>query len=146
MAASPFGECSGREAYRTDMDCNFHIVCHFGGYILECAQKKYFKLIVSLFFLNAIPNILWRFLFFTSHLFWWSIAEMAMLNVVNLALMSLLWKYEREPAPCFLRLIFFGFPLRPIWHIWLLLLIDTLSCQRIVCIISGSLYNIYIHI
>jgi tryptophan-rich sensory protein len=61
-------------------------------------RGKNFMLIAGLFLFNAFLNMFWSFLFFTLHLFWWAIAEMVLLNLVNLALILLLWKYNRKSA------------------------------------------------
>lgn len=61
-------------------------------------RGKDFKIIIGLFILNAFLNVLWSFLFFALHLFWWAIAEMILLNLVNLLLIALLWKYNRKSA------------------------------------------------
>jgi tryptophan-rich sensory protein len=61
-------------------------------------RGKNFKIIVGLFLSNAVLNVLWSFLFFTLHIFWWSIFEMIILNVVNLSLIILLYKNYRKSS------------------------------------------------
>lgn len=61
-------------------------------------RGKNFKLITTLFLLNAFFNVYWSFLFFTLHLFWWAIAEMIVLNLVNLALIGLLCKDNHKSS------------------------------------------------
>lgn len=64
----------------------------------NASRKRHFMIIAGLFLLNAFLNVFWSFLFFTLHLFWWAVAEMLLLNLVNLALIILLWKYDRRSA------------------------------------------------
>ncbi len=58
-------------------------------------KELYFNLILFLLILNGILNILWSALFFVGELFLWSIIEMCFLNLVNLALIILLWKKNK---------------------------------------------------
>ena len=57
-------------------------------------------LLVSLFFINAVLNILWSFFFFTLRRPDWALAEVATLWVSVLALITALWPLRREAALC----------------------------------------------
>lgn len=61
-------------------------------------RGKNFTIIALLFLFNAFLNMLWSLLFFTLHSFLWAIVEMVLLNLVNLVLIALLWKYNRKSA------------------------------------------------
>lgn len=61
-------------------------------------RKENFLAITILFVVNAALNVLWSFLFFTLHLIWWAFLEMILLNLVNLALILLLWRYNKKSA------------------------------------------------
>ncbi len=55
-------------------------------------QDKSFKTIICLFIANAFLNWFWTYLFFGLHLIAWSVLEMVLLNLVNLALIVILSK------------------------------------------------------
>lgn len=55
-------------------------------------QDKSFKIIISLFIINAFLNWLWTYLFFGLHLIVLSILEMVVLNLINLILIVILSK------------------------------------------------------
>lgn len=57
-------------------------------------------LMVSLFFVNAVLNVLWSFFFFTVKRPDWAFAEVATLWVSVLALVLALWPHRREAAYC----------------------------------------------
>ncbi|MEI7620274.1 MAG: TspO/MBR family protein [Candidatus Falkowbacteria bacterium] len=63
------------------------------------ADKSPRSMIISLlFFNNAFLNILWSSLFFGEHLMGLALVEMIVLNIVNLAMILLLWKKHLTPA------------------------------------------------
>jgi tryptophan-rich sensory protein len=55
-------------------------------------QDKSFKIIISLFIINAFLNWFWTYLFFGLHLIVLSILEMVVLNLINLILIVILSK------------------------------------------------------
>lgn len=61
-------------------------------------RRQHFDAIVVLFAANAIFNALWSLVFFVSHDFIAAMVEMTILNLINLALIRLLWNYERKSA------------------------------------------------
>lgn len=61
-------------------------------------RKKNFELIAGLFLFNAFLNIFWSFLFFTAHFLLLPVIEMILLNFINLALIYLLWNYQKKSA------------------------------------------------
>jgi translocator protein len=61
-------------------------------------KSIFFKLIVFLFITNGLLNILWSVLFFSWNLILISVIEMCALNLVNLALILMLWKHHRASA------------------------------------------------
>lgn len=84
-------------------------------------SDKNAKIIITLFIANALLNIFWCFLFFGIHLIGWSIAEMIILNLVNLALIILLWKKHLFPAllltPYFIWVSFATYLAYSIWKL-----------------------------
>jgi tryptophan-rich sensory protein len=60
--------------------------------------RKTFSLILVLFATNAILNALWSFIFFVQHNPVAALAEMTVLNLINLMLIGLLWGYERRSS------------------------------------------------
>lgn len=78
-----------------------------------------FKLIVALFIANALLNVLWSTLFFGFGQIGWSIVEMIVLNLSNLALIILLWQGNLASAlllvPYFLWVSFATYLAYSIW-------------------------------
>jgi tryptophan-rich sensory protein len=78
-----------------------------------------FKLIIALFIANALLNVLWSALFFGFGLIGWSIVEMIILNLSNLALIILLWQGNQASAlllvPYFLWVSFATYLAYAIW-------------------------------
>ena len=66
--------------------------------------------ITILLIVNAALNVLWSGLFFGLHLIGWSIIEMIVLNLVNIALVVLFWKNYKTSAMLWLPyIIWVGF-------------------------------------
>jgi tryptophan-rich sensory protein len=68
-------------------------------YFYNKSNRSAHSIIISLlFFNNAFLNIFWSSLFFGQHLMGLSMIEMTLLNLVNLALILMLWKKYRISA------------------------------------------------
>jgi translocator protein len=61
-------------------------------------KDKDFKLIIGLFIVNAFLNFFWSYLFFGIHFIVTAVLEMIILNIVNLALIYILWKKNLTAA------------------------------------------------
>lgn len=62
------------------------------------SKEKKSKVLISLLISNAVLNVLWSLLFFGLYLMGWSVVEMIILNLVNLAIIILFWKKHRVSA------------------------------------------------
>jgi tryptophan-rich sensory protein len=62
------------------------------------SKEKKSKILIFLLIINAILNVLWSLLFFSFHLLGWPVAEIIVLNLVNLAIIILFWKKHRVSA------------------------------------------------
>jgi benzodiazapine receptor len=62
------------------------------------SKEKKSKALIALLIFNALLNVLWSGLFFGFHLILWSVVEMIILNIVNIAIVILFWKKHRVSA------------------------------------------------
>lgn len=56
------------------------------------------RITLFLFLINAILNVLWTFIFFNLHEISWALAEMVILNITTVLLISLIWPFSRLGA------------------------------------------------
>ncbi|MDD5621327.1 MAG: tryptophan-rich sensory protein [Candidatus Pacebacteria bacterium] len=62
------------------------------------SKEKKSKTLIGLLIANALLNVLWSALFFSFHLILWSVVEMIVLNIVNIAITTLFWKKHKVSA------------------------------------------------
>ena len=60
--------------------------------------SKNFNTIWLLFFINGLLNVYWSFLFFGQQMLFEAVLEMILLNLINLALIFLLWPENKKAA------------------------------------------------